>query len=136
MTEIPSILDQAVAMGHRDRKVFDWPNAQTAFKKLEEEVGELKEAMSQNDTKEIFAEFSDVFLTLLQVARHLKIDPEENLKFSMEKYNLRYSKMNELINNDQKEITSLNLEELENYWQKAKVKTKNELEAILTQFCN
>lgn len=134
MAKTPSTLEQAVALGLRDRKVFDWPNAQGALNKLEEEIGELKEAMSQNDTKETFAEFSDVFLTLLQVARHLNIDPDKNLKFSMAKYNLRYSKMNEIINNDKKEIQNLKLEELESYWQKAKKETETELEVLLDQF--
>ncbi len=132
MDDKTSVLDQAVALGHRDRKVFDWPNAESAFEKLSEEVLELKEAMEKKDKKEIFAEFSDVFLTLLQVARHLDIDPSKNLKFAMDKYNLRYEKMSSLIKQDQRFIEGLNFDELEKYWQKAKKSTKTELETLVS----
>lgn len=61
MIKTPSTLDKTVDVGLRDRKIFDWPNAQGAFKKLKEEVGELKEILSQNKSSKIFEKFSDVF---------------------------------------------------------------------------
>ncbi len=132
MSKNNSILDQAVSTGIRDRDAFDWENVHGAFGKLQEEVAELEEVLSQNDPGKTYEEFSDVFFTLLQVARHLNINPEKNLKFALEKYNLRYNTMSELIKHDDKEITALKLDELENYWQLAKKESQNSLDGILS----
>lgn len=134
MTNNPSNLEKAIDVGLRDRDIFDWPNAQEAFKKLKEEVTELEEVMSQNNSNKTYEEFSDVFFTLLQVARHLKINPNDNLGFALEKYNLRYKKMFELVEKDKLNRSELSLEELENYWQKAKLETKKSLEGLLQDF--
>ncbi len=134
MNKNPSILDKAVDVGLRDREIFDWPNAQGAFQKLKEEVNELEEVLSQNKTDKVFEEFSDVFFTLLQVARHLKINPEKNLEFSLKKYNLRYNKMFKLIETDSKKASDLRLDQLEEYWQQAKKSTNEDLKKLLEHY--
>ncbi|MGH1469038.1 MAG: MazG nucleotide pyrophosphohydrolase domain-containing protein [Bdellovibrionales bacterium] len=134
MSKNPSILDKAIDVGLRDREIFDWPNAQGAFQKLKEEVSELEEVLSQNGSGKTFEEFSDVFFTLLQVARHLKISPEKNLEFALEKYNLRYNEMFKLIEADKKQASELHLDQLENYWQKSKLSTNENLQKLLAQY--
>lgn len=129
-----NVLERAVEVGLRDRDIFDWPNVEGAFNKVKEEIEELDEVLkSQNQTK-IFEEFSDVFFTLLQVARHQKIDPEKNLDFALKKYNLRYHKMFQLIEEEKKQIEKLNLGELELFWQKAKKESHDELQKILASY--
>lgn len=127
-------LEQAVDVGLRDREIFDWPNVEGAFSKLQEEVEELKEVLKSSQKDKIYEEFSDLFFTLLQVARHLKIKPEENLSFALKKYDLRYKEMFKLVEKDHKEIQNLNDEDLESYWQKAKKNTKDELKKILSSY--
>lgn len=127
-------LEQAVDVGIRDREIFDWPNVEGAFSKLQEEVEELKEVLNSCKEDKIFEEFSDVFFTLLQVARHLKINPEENLSFALKKYDLRYQEMFKLIEEDQKNAENLEPEELESYWQKAKSNTNSKLQKVLSSY--
>lgn len=129
-----SPIEQAIDVGLRDREIFDWPNVEGAFSKLEEEISELKEILNSSQKDKIFEEFSDVFFTLLQVARHLNIAPDENLKFALKKYDLRYNEMFNLMKKDQTEPKNLNLKELEKYWQKAKKSTQPELEKILSSY--
>lgn len=134
MKKNTTTLDAAVDVGLRDRELFDWKDVHGAFKKLQEEVGELEEVLSQNDSPKTYEEFSDVFFTLLQVARHLDINPEENLKFALEKYNLRYSKMCDLILKDSRDIKNLKLAELEEYWAVSKKDTHDTLNKILSGY--
>lgn len=55
---------------------FDWGDATLAFKKVEEEIKELQEAIEKEDTNEKELEFGDVLFSLVNVARLLSIDPE------------------------------------------------------------
>jgi len=130
-----TVLEKAVDVGIRDRDIFDWPNAKEAFGKFTEEVQELEEVMNSSNAAKIFEELSDVFFTLLQVARHLKISPEENLNFALQKYDLRYKKMFELAGqHSEKSIDSMTAEELEDYWQKAKKETDSDLQNLLASY--
>jgi len=130
-----NVLEKAVDVGLRDRDVFDWPNVEGAFNKLEEEVSELSEVLTSENRSKIYEEFSDVFLTLLQVARHLKINPEENLDFALKKYDLRYKKMFELAGaSTTKNIKDLSVEELEIFWQQSKKETDLDLQTLLSSY--
>lgn len=130
-----NVLKSAVDVGLRDRDVFDWPNVEGAFDKLEEEVSELSDILKSKNNAKIFEEFSDVFFTLLQVARHLKINPEQNLDFALKKYNLRCTKMFELAKESStKKTEDMSAEELDFYWQKAKKKTDCELQMLLASY--
>jgi uncharacterized protein YabN with tetrapyrrole methylase and pyrophosphatase domain len=134
---LKNVLKMAVDVGLRDRDIFDWPNVEGAFGKLKEEVGELEEILESKFEAKIFEEFSDVFFTLLQVARHLKINPEKNLEFALKKYNLRYSKMFELAAaGSTKNVKTLSPQELEVFWQQAKKETDRDLQSLLTSYIN
>jgi|GEM_PF-1731844 len=128
-------LERAVDIGLRDREIFDWPNVEGAFDKFKEEVTELSEVISTDNKAKVYEEFSDVFFTLLQVARHLKISPEKNLEFSLQKYDLRYKKMFELAKNSQsKNVDDMSVDELEVFWQKAKKETDAQLQDLLASY--
>lgn len=115
-----SFLLEAIKVGEQDREVFDWPDALGALNKVKEELHELEVEMFQNDTLKINEEFSDLLFTLLQVARHLKVDPVKSLDFAIFKYKCRSVLMFDLISKDQKKASDLSLEDLEKYWQQAK----------------
>lgn len=127
MPNSDALLDQAIHLGKRDRDVFDWPDSFSALEKVQEELNELKEEMSQNDTLKINEEFSDLFFTLLQLARHLRIDPRNSLEFAIFKYSCRSEAMFLKIKQDQQEVSRLGPAELEKYWTWAKKKTQNEV---------
>src|SRR5690606_11832712 len=74
-------LQRAYKIGKRTEKLkFDWNNAAEAMVKVEEEFGELEEALDSEVMAEIEYELGDVFFSLSQLARHLKLDPEQVLR--------------------------------------------------------
>ena len=60
---------------------FDWKSLAPVIAKLKEEIVELEEAIAKRDNEQISAELGDVLFSAVNVARHIKIDPEISCKF-------------------------------------------------------
>jgi XTP/dITP diphosphohydrolase/ATP diphosphatase len=89
---------EASKLGSRAAKVgFDWPNAEGLFDKLQEEIGELKAELtpqSEGQSKTaIESEFGDLLFTAVNLARHLKVDPESALRATNAKFRRRFAAM-------------------------------------------
>jgi nucleoside triphosphate diphosphatase len=94
---MPAVLE-ASKLGSRASKVgFDWPNPDGLFDKLHEEIGELKVELvptASNESKpEIEAELGDLLFTAVNLARHLKVDPESALRATNAKFRRRFAAM-------------------------------------------
>ena len=94
---------------------FDWDNNSQVLGKVDEEVLELKESMVEN--KGIDEELGDVLFSLVNLSRHLDIDPELSLKRSTEKFINRFKAIEKEV-----DIEKLSLEELDQIWNKNKEK--------------
>jgi XTP/dITP diphosphohydrolase/ATP diphosphatase len=94
---MPAVLE-ASKLGSRASKVgFDWPNADGLFDKLQEEIGELKAELTPSSEGQsqaaIEAEFGDLLFTAVNLARHLKVDPESALRATNAKFRSRFAAM-------------------------------------------
>jgi nucleoside triphosphate diphosphatase len=94
---MPAVLE-AAKLGSRAAKIgFDWPNADGLFDKLQEEIGELKAELAPSSdlssTAAIEAELGDILFTAVNLARHLKIDPESALRATNSKFRRRFAAM-------------------------------------------
>src|SRR4051812_20700119 len=69
---------------------FDWENAGQIFEKLDEEVVEIRDAMSRQATDELAGEIGDLLFVLVNLARHLDIEPETALKTTNRKFRKRF----------------------------------------------
>lgn len=98
---------------------FDWENKEQVWEKVEEELQELKEVVDQDNT-ETEKELGDVFFSLINYARFLNIDPEAALEKTNRKFISRFQELERLIQLDKKNITEMNLTEMDTYWEKAK----------------
>ncbi len=87
-------LTRAVKLQKRAAKIgFDWPALGPVFDKLEEEMGELSEAVSVGSQDQIEDEFGDVLFALGNLARHLDLDPEAALRRANGKFTTRFQHM-------------------------------------------
>jgi len=94
---MPAMLE-AGKLGARAAKVgFDWPNADGLFDKLQEEIAELQAELPPAATKPTSPaaeeELGDLLFTAVNLARHLKLDPESALRSSNAKFRRRFAAM-------------------------------------------
>lgn len=101
---------------------FDWPDVEPVLAKIEEEVQELREAMTQSDQISIFEETGDVLFSCVNLARHLDVDAEESLRGCNQKFEMRFNYIETLLQQSDKSFQSCSLKELEALWQEAKIK--------------
>ncbi len=121
---LPS-MTRAVKLQKRAASVgFDWPNSEPVFDKLMEEVAELKvelELELQAKSK-IEEELGDVLFTLVNLARHHNLDPEETLRKANAKFVRRFEFVEESIESTGDSLKEASVSEMEQYWQDAKKK--------------
>ena len=97
---------------------FDWSEAAPIFDKLTEEIGELKEAMSQNAPREKLAdELGDMLFVIANLARHLGVEPEEALRGTNAKFIRRFSHIEDKLLSGGR---SASLDQMEQAWTEAK----------------
>ena len=98
---------------------FKWESTDEIFKKLEEEINELKEAIKSKNDSEIKNEFGDIYFTLLNLSNFLKINPESALQKTNIKFLDRFSIVEEHAGDNIKKQTPKDFQRL---WQIAKQK--------------
>jgi len=98
---------------------FKWESTNEIFKKLEEEISELKEAIKSKNDSEIKNEFGDIYFTLLNLSNFLKINPESALQKTNIKFLNRFSIVEEHAGDNIKKQTTKDFQRL---WQIAKQK--------------
>ena len=99
---------------------FEWENVVDVEAKIDEEITELKEAMKTNNKNEIEDEFGDLLFTLVNISRYIKVNPDEALRKSTNKFLQRFNKLENYFNDKGIEINDVNLNDLEKIWGKVK----------------
>ena len=101
---------------------FDWETSKQVFNKVEEEVDELKEALENNVGIE--DELGDVLFSIVNLTRHLDINPETSLKKSIDKFSCRFKNLEKELKNRNKNIQEFSLVQLDALWESIKLKEK------------
>ena len=121
---IPSALPalmRAEKLGKRAARVgFEWPDVDGALAKLDEEVAELKAEVANGDVKRLRDEVGDVLFSVVNVARHLKIDPEAALRDANAKFERRFHAVEAGLAAQDKDFSAASLDEMEAHWRRAK----------------
>ncbi|MBE6836534.1 MAG: nucleoside triphosphate pyrophosphohydrolase [Ruminococcus sp.] len=103
------------------RAGMDFADVKSALDSLEGEVAELKDAVNNGGLGEIDDELGDVLFSCCNVARLMGLDAEEALQRANEKFIERFKKVEELTRLEGIDMKSLGINELDCYWQKAKI---------------
>jgi tetrapyrrole methylase family protein/MazG family protein len=99
---------------------FDWDNTEDVFAKVEEEIGEVREAYESNDNEKLSDEIGDVLFSVVNLARFLKVQPELALKGTIEKFIRRFEYVEEQGKKNGKEMHEMTLSEMDSFWNEAK----------------
>jgi MazG family protein len=114
-------LSRAVKLQNRAATVgFDWPNAARVADKIAEETKELAEAADSGSRENVAEEFGDLLFAMANLARHLKIDPEESLRAANAKFIRRFRAIENGLKALGRTPEAASLEEMEALWQAAK----------------
>ena len=99
---------------------FDWENADQIFDKFDEEITELKEAISKGDAGNAAEEIGDLLFVVINLARHLNVEPETALKKTNRKFRGRFKFIEHELTRDGRDIMGASLEDMDDLWNKAK----------------
>jgi len=99
---------------------FDWDNKSQIWEKVLEEIQELKVEVENKDLGKIESEFGDVLFALINYARFIEVNPIDALERTNKRFIKRFQIMEKKLKEEKKDLSDMNLEEMEKYWQWAK----------------
>ena len=105
---------------------FDWSDVKDAWDKVIEEMKEFQVEMDEGDARTRMDEFGDVLFALVNIARFYKVSPEEAMLHANEKFARRFNYIEEQVNRSGKDFAAFTLEELDAFWNEAKIREKGE----------
>ena len=121
---VPKSLPALVKASRIQEKVagvgFEWEHLDQVWNKVEEEIGELKQEITNNNQDAIEDEFGDVLFSLINYARFLNINPENALELTNKKFIKRFQYLEKKANGLQKSLSEMTLAEMDIYWDEAK----------------
>ena len=114
-------LARAQKIGTKAGKVgFDWPGWQGSFGKIEEEVGEVREAIESKDQAEVHHEIGDLLLAVVNVARKVGVDAEQAMLDATLRFQRRFEFVEDRLTDRGKTPQTSTLEEMDALWNDAK----------------
>lgn len=125
-TKLPAVMEAFQMTTKVSRVDFDWPDVASVLEKLDEEVEELKEAVSSESAshREIADEVGDLLFVAVNVARLLGIDPESALKASNRKFRRRFRHIEDRLREQGRKPADSDHIEMDALWDEAKEKEK------------
>ena len=117
---LPALMEAAHISSRAAGAGFDWENAEQVLAKLEEELHELAEARKQASHEEIEGEIGDLLFVLVNLARFVRVDPEQALRRSNSKFRRRFAHVEKSLQERGKKFADSDVQEMEQLWQEAK----------------
>jgi uncharacterized protein YabN with tetrapyrrole methylase and pyrophosphatase domain len=99
---------------------FDWPEIAPVWKKVEEEIEELRIAAASGDSRRIQAELGDLFFSIVNLSRFLHVEAEDALGAAVERFLRRFAHVEAKIKAQGKDLGEATLAEMDLYWEEAK----------------
>jgi MazG family protein len=99
---------------------FDWKSPEEVFEKIKEEISELENEIRSNNKEKIKEEIGDVIFSLVNLSRHLEIEPEQALRKTNQKFKERFEHIEKKLTNQGRSLKSASLEEMDRIWEESK----------------
>ena len=119
---LPSIIQAQRLQQKASHSGFDWKNSKDVWKKINEEIEELKIAEKDGDIDQIENELGDAIFSLVNLARFLDISAENALRKTNDKFKNRFRYIENVLEKNGKKFEETKLKELDKYWNEAKGK--------------
>jgi MazG family protein len=126
-TKAPALMEAHQLSTKAARVGFDWKRVEDIFEKLQEEIDELRAAISTHaDTKteadhaRVREEIGDLLFVVTNIARHMQVEPEAALKLTNRKFRRRFGFIESKLREQNRKFHETTLDELEELWQEAK----------------
>lgn len=116
----PALLEGLKVTKKAAKVGFDWENADQVFAKIEEELGELRNAIAQKDQANIDEEVGDLLFAVVNLARKLDVEPETALKKTNHKFRRRFKYIENDLRVRGKKLENSDLKEMDSLWNRAK----------------
>lgn len=115
-------LSSSYKIGKKSKEVnFDWNNYKDVILKVEEELQEVKEELTETpNPKKVQEEIGDLLFSVAQLSRHLDVDPEEALREANKKFIDRFTKIEKKVKSQNKKVQDFSNEQLEKLWKEVK----------------
>lgn len=122
--KFPSLLRAAKLTRKAARVGFDWESTEQVLAKIEEEMGELLEALPRGSPEELEHELGDVLFSLVNLARFLNINPEIAMMTANRRFERRFQEMEKIAAKSGNSIENSDPATLDRFWEMAKKSTK------------
>ena len=122
-TNLPPILKAYRIQDKVSSIGFDWEKSEDVLEKLDEEILEFKEELKKENKDNLEKEFGDILFSLINLSRHYKINPYNALEKSNIKFVKRFKFIEKKTKKIKKQISDLNLEEINVLWEQSKKET-------------
>jgi tetrapyrrole methylase family protein / MazG family protein len=124
---LPAVMQGFQLTRRASRIGFDWDNVDGVVEKLQEELGELRNAQSAQSSQQIEEELGDVLFAAVNLARFLKVDPEIALQRTNAKFSSRFREMERLARASGRALANVPRDEMESLWHQAKISENENL---------
>jgi len=120
-TALPSLLRAHKVSKKAAKTGFDWKEPGAVFLKVDEELGELKEAVKKKNSEDIEEELGDLLFTIVNLGRMLGVNPEEALRKTTNKFARRFHFIEDSLINNGSSLETASGPEMEELWTEAKL---------------
>ncbi|PYQ57026.1 MAG: nucleoside triphosphate pyrophosphohydrolase [Acidobacteria bacterium] len=117
---LPALLKASRLTEKAARVGFDWRRAEDVFEKIDEEIGELRDAIDGKNPQNIHDEIGDLLFSIANIARKLDVSPEEALQSANRKFMRRFEVMERSVRSEGRNLDQLTLEQMDALWDEAK----------------
>ena len=117
---LPALLKAQRVQSKASRMGFDWQDSSGAIGKIDEELGELKQAIASGTSEQVADEMGDLLFSIVNTCRFLKVDAESALEGTTRKFSRRFREVERRVREQGRSLKDCTLAELDTVWDEVK----------------